>query len=151
MARNGQLLMIFLVSLLPAVLGLVTGGQDPPQVRMSFVQNEFVIRVPVRPTTEMLRFEWEEARGPRCIASAQLRGAVISGSEHVDLVMGGNRRFRANFGRDCPALDFYEGFYVNSPNQMICAGRDTIRSRMGGSCSIKSFSQLVPIRKLRVP
>ena len=144
--------MIFLVSMLPALLGLAGGGQDPfPQVRTTFIQNEFITRVPVRSSPVPARFVWEEVRGPKCIASNFIRGALLSGTEHVDFVMGGNRRFRARFDDDCPALDFYEGFYVNSPNRMICAGRDTVRSRMGGSCSIESFTQLVPVRRIRVP
>ena len=144
--------MIFVISLLPALLGLAGAQQEEfPQVRTSFVQNEFVIRVPVRPMPAASRLVWEAVDGPKCISSNFIRGALLSGSEHVDFVMGGNRRFRANFDSDCPALDFYEGFYVSSPNRMICAGRDAIRSRMGGSCSIESFSQMVPVRRVRVP
>lgn len=144
--------MIFFVSLLPALLGLSGGGQHAfPQVRTTLVQDEFVTRVPVRPMPSPRRFVWEEVQGPKCIASEVVRGALLSGSEHVDFVVRGNRRFRANFDSNCPALDFYEGFYVNSPNRMICAGRDAIRSRMGSSCSIESFTQLVAVRKARVP
>lgn len=143
--------MILFISLLPALLGMAAADQTVfPQVRTSFVQNEFVTRVPVRPPTAT-RFAWAEAKGPRCIASRFVRGALLSGTEHVDFVMSSNRRFRAKFDSDCPALDFYEGFYVNSPTRMICAGRDEIRSRMGGSCSIESFTQLVPVRRLAVP
>ena len=144
--------MILFISMLPALLGLGSASQEAfPQVRMTFVQNEFVIRVPVRPMPSTPRLAWEEADGPRCIASKAIRGALLSGSGHVDFVMGNSRRVRAKFDRDCPALDFYEGFYVNSPSPQICAGRDAIRSRMGGSCAIESFTQLVPIRKSRVP
>ncbi|MDQ3470841.1 MAG: hypothetical protein M3428_00410 [Pseudomonadota bacterium] len=143
--------MILFVSLLPALLGLTGAGQASfPQARTTFVQDEFVTRVPVRPPTPT-RFAWAEAKGPRCIASQYVRGALLSGTEHVDFVMSSNRRFRAKFDSDCPALDFYEGFYVNSPNRMICAGRDEIRSRMGGSCSIESFSHLVPVRRAAIP
>jgi hypothetical protein len=143
--------MIFFISLLPALLALTaSGGINSAQVSTSFVQNEFVTRVPVLPSPTV-RFVWEEVDGPNCIAAKHVRGALLSDSEHVDFVMGSNRRFRAKFDSDCPALDFYEGFYVNSPNRMICAGRDEIRSRMGGSCSIESFTQLVPVRRVRVP
>jgi hypothetical protein len=144
--------MIFFVSLLPALIGLTAADQTVfPQVRTTFVQNEFVTRVPVRPPSMPSRFVWSEVRGPKCIASHLVRGALLSGREHVDFVMSSNRRFRAKFDSDCPALDFYEGFYVNSPNRMICAGRDEIRSRMGGSCSIESFSHLVPVRRAAIP
>ena len=144
--------MIFAISLLPALVGLLAPGQaNFPPVHTTFVQNEFVTRVPVRPRQNPPRFEWEEARGPKCIASGFIRGAVLSGTGHVDFVMSSNRRFRAKFDDNCPALDFYEGFYVNSPSRMICAGRDEIRSRMGATCSIDSFSQLVPTRKGAIP
>ena len=144
--------MISLFSMLPALLGLAGGGQHAfPQVRTTFVQDEFVIRIPARPAPSPRRFVWEEVDGPKCIPSSLIRGALLSGTEHVDFVMSGNRRLRANFESDCPALDFYEGFYVSSPTRLICAGRDSIRSRMGGSCSIESFTQLVPVRKARVP
>ena len=144
--------MILLISMLPALLGLAGGQEAIPQAQTTFIQNEFVTRVPVRPMPSPPRFAWGEIDGgPRCIESKLVRGALITGSEHVDFVLGGERRVRANFESDCPALDFYEGFYVSSPNRMICAGRDAIRSRMGGSCAIESFTQLVPVRKLRVP
>ena len=144
--------MIFVISLLPALIGLTASGQASfPQVHTTFVQNEFVTRIPVRPRPTPQRFEWEETRGPKCIASEFIRGAVLSGTGHVDFVMRSKRRFRAKFDDECPALDFYEGFYVNSPSRMICAGRDEIRSRMGATCSIDSFSQLVPTRKGAIP
>lgn len=144
--------MIFFISLLPAFIGLTAADQTrSTQARTTFVQNEFVTRVPVRPRTTPPRFVWTEVRGPRCIASNVVRGALLSGAEHVDFVMSSNRRFRAKFESGCPALDFYEGFYVNSPNRMICAGRDEIRSRMGASCLIESFSQLVPARRAAIP
>ncbi len=144
--------MIFFISLLPALIGLTAADQTPvSQARTAFVQNEFVTRVPVRPRSAAPRFIWTEVRGPRCIASNFVRGALLSGAEHVDFVMSSNQRFRAKFDGGCPALDFYEGFYVNSPSRMICAGRDEIRSRMGGSCSIQSFSQLIPGRRAAIP
>lgn len=144
--------MILFVSLLPALVGLVTGDQSAfPQVRTTFVEDQFVTRVPARPPPTPARFVWAEVSGPRCIASRYIRGALLSGTEHVDFVMSGNRRFRAKFDSNCPALDFYEGFYLNSPNRLICAGRDVISSRMGGTCSIESFSQLVPVRRAAIP
>ena len=124
--------MIFFVALLPALLGLA--GLDelpPPQARTRIVQNEFVTRIPVRPRPDRPRFIWEEAKGPKCIASNFIVGALLSDSDHVDFVMSSNRRFRARFDADCHGLDFYAGFYVNSPSRLICAGRDEIRSRMG--------------------
>lgn len=144
--------MILFVSLLPALLALAAADQSAfPPARTTFLEDEFVTRVPALPSPTPARFVWAEVSGPRCIASKYIRGALLSGTEHVDFVMSGNRRFRARFDSNCPALDFYEGFYVNSPNRMICAGRDAIRSRMGGTCSIESFSQMVPLRRAAIP
>ena len=142
--------MILFVSLLPALMG-ATGQIAFEQVRTTFVQNEFIIRVPARPRVSTGRLAWAEEGGPKCIAGRAIRGALLSGTEHVDFVMAGRHRVRAKFEGNCPALDFYEGFYLNSPDRMICAGRDSIRSRMGGSCSIESFAHLVPVRRAALP
>ncbi len=143
--------MILFISLLPALLGLAAPAQTFPQVHTSFAQNEFVTRVPVRPRAAPAQFVWAEADGPKCIAAKYIRGALLAGTDYVDFVMISNRRVRAKFESGCPALDFYEGFYVNSPNRLICAGRDEIHSRMGGTCSIEAFRQLLPVRRAAIP
>ncbi|MEJ7776712.1 MAG: hypothetical protein WKF52_04860 [Sphingomicrobium sp.] len=144
--------MILLLSLLPALISVTAvDSAASPRVRTTFVQNEFVTRVPVRPRPTPPRFGWVELQGPNCIALQNIRGALLSGTEHVDFVMADNRRVRARFDGHCPALDFYEGFYLNSPNRLICAGRDAIRSRMGGTCSIGSFRRLAPVRRAAIP
>ena len=43
-----------------------------------------------------------------------------------------------------PALDFYGGFYLQPDDDRICAKRETIRSRVGGSCRIERFRLLEP-------
>jgi hypothetical protein len=144
--------MILILSLLPALFAVqVAESSIFPEVRTTFVANEFVTRVPVRPRPAPARFVWAELDGPKCIAAQGIRGALLGRGGQVDFVMTGTRRFRAKVDSDCPALDFYEGFYLNSPNRMICAGRDAIRSRMGGSCSIDRFTQLVPVRRVPIP
>ncbi|MBA3578057.1 MAG: hypothetical protein H0W39_10705 [Sphingomonas sp.] len=133
-----------ILTLLPMLFGLtaveIQDGQ--PQVRRIVVENRLIIRVPVRPPPA--RIEWVERKGPKCVASAAIRGAFLSGGDHVDLLMARGRLLRADLSNDCPALDFYEGFYLNPEDEMICADRDVIRSRMGGSCRIERFRQLVP-------
>ena len=59
------------------------------------------------------------------------------------------REQQADPDEDCPALDFYSGLYLQLQDDRLCAGRDAIRSRMGGSCTIDRFKMLVP--KLRKP
>jgi hypothetical protein len=129
-----------ILTLLPMLFGV---SADLPRVTRLVVQDEIIIRVPVRPPPG--RFQWVERNaGPKCIATGAIRAAFLSGSDHVDFMMVTRRRYRAELSEDCPALDFYEGFYLNPEDKWICANRDEIRSRMGGSCRIERFKQLVP-------
>jgi hypothetical protein len=133
-----------ILTLLPILLGLA--GFDQPggqlRVRSVVVEDQLIIRVPVRPAPPPI--EWVEHKGPKCIASNAIRGAFLSGSGHVDFLMDGRRLLRAQLDEDCPALDFYEGFYLSPEDDRICAERDVIRSRIGSTCGIQSFSKLVP-------
>lgn len=118
---------------------------EPQRVRRLVVEGQLIIRVPVRPPPA--RLEFTEHNGPKCLASGAIRGAFLSGKDHVDFLMMRGRLFRAELSDDCPALDFYEGFYLNPEDNRVCAQRDVIRSRMGGSCRIERFRYLEP--KLR--
>ena len=67
--------------------------------------------------------------------------------KRIDLMLEGGDRLRAKLDNDCPPLDFYSGFYLKpTPDGMVCADRDAIRSRSGAACAIESFKQLVPKR-----
>ena len=89
---------------------------------------------------------WIEKKGPQCIAVDQLAGAAVGG-DTVDLMLRGGNRVRARLDGDCPALDFYAGFYLKpSADGLVCAGRDSIRSRSGDSCTISGFKKLVQKR-----
>ena len=123
------------------------------QVRM---QQHIVIRVPrpdpVRrlaspPPAPLPPIAWVEKRASDCVSVDSLSGAAIIRSDSVDLVLAGGRRLRAKLGSECPALDFYAGFYVK-PNKdgKVCAKRDVFRSRAGGECQIRSFRTLIPGR-----
>ena len=86
---------------------------------------------------------WKESKGPRCIDMAAIAGAAIAAAERVDFVLRGGQRVRAQLDRACPALDFYSGFYlVGAADGRICADRDAIRTRAGGSCEIERFRTL---------
>lgn len=122
-------------------VSMAATGAPGERVTSLVVQDQLIIRVPVRPPPG--RFEWVERGGPRCIVAGAIRGAYLAGSDHVDFLTRQGRRVRAEFADDCPALDFYEGFYLNPEDHLVCAGRDVIRSRIGGSCRIKSFHLLV--------
>jgi hypothetical protein len=131
-----------LLSLLPALFGYSAGAQSD-QVRTLVVQQDVIVRVPLRPRAMPQALEWTEQKGPNCLATADLRGATLSGREHVDFLLHDRRRVRAQLSTDCPALDFYTGFYLRPEEGRVCARRDSIHSRMGGSCRIERFRRLV--------
>ena len=116
------------------------------------VQRRVTIRVPrmaTRPPQPNPRalppIRWVEKRAPKCIAAESLAAAAVTRPDSVDLVLQGGKRVRAKLRSDCPALDFYSGFYMRAPKDgRICADRDAIRSRSGGECRIDAFRTLVP-------
>ena len=135
-----------LYAFLPLVLGLVgmQGSVGPGEVRHLIVHEQMIVRVPVQPRPQRPRFLWEEREGPKCISTRSLRGAMLSGADHVDFLLVARQRVRARFAEDCPALDFYGGFYLKPGSDKICAGLDSIYSRIGGSCRIENFNHLMP-------
>lgn len=134
-----------LFGLLPLLLGMFAAQPGGVQtVTRLVVQDEVILRVPVQPRPQAPRLEWVEHKGPKCIPGAAIRRALLSGPERVDFVLANRARVRAEFDEDCPALDFYGGFYLRMEDDMVCAGRDAVHSRMGGSCTIEKFRQLVP-------
>lgn len=127
-------------------------GTRLAQVR---IQQHIVIRIPrpdaVRrvsaPAAALPPIAWVEKGADKCIELTRLAGAAITKPDSVDLVLAGGRRIRAKLGKECPALDFYSGFYVKpTKDGMVCAKRDTFRSRAGGECQIKQFRALIPER-----
>jgi hypothetical protein len=87
---------------------------------------------------------WVEKNGPKCIIANQLAGAIVNGTDSVDLVFKGGSRMRAQLDNDCTALGYYGGFYLKTASDgQVCARRDTIRTRSGDSCSIGKFKRLV--------
>jgi len=130
----------------PLLLGLfaaqpATVGQS---VTRLIIQDEVILRVPVQPHPLFPDIEWIEKKGPKCIPAAAIQRALLSGSEQVDFVMANRVRIRAQFDEDCPALDFYGGFYLQPQDERLCAHRDAVHSLIGGSCTIERFKQLVP-------
>ncbi len=139
----------------------------PSQIRPSIsgtvtavtVHQRMVIRVPRLPVGRMPiggprgtaaalpPIRWVEKKTDKCIPVVSLAAAAVPGSDSVDLLLNGGKRLRARFGSECPALDFYSGFYVRMPTDgKICASRDSFRARSGGECRIKSFRALVPAK-----
>ena len=62
----------------------------------------------------------------------------------LDLTDAQRTQIRAIMDDECPALDFYRGFYLQPDDQRICAKRESIQNRVGGSCRIERFKRLVP-------
>lgn len=141
-----------------AILLLSAAGSMPvsPIAPMHFAQvvvrEQIIVRVPARlrqlsPAAPSL-IDWKESKGPKCVPAKSIVGASLLSEDSVDLILRNNSRIRAELENSCPALDYYYGFYI-SPNAdgQICADRDAIRSRMGGSCEIERFRVLTPTRR----
>jgi hypothetical protein len=143
---------------LMAILGLITAlfgmaGDPPPPtqqgVRRVVINEELVISIPIRPRPPQ-RIDWSEKKGPKCIPVEYIAGAMWSGPSSIDFVLRDRSRIRALMDDECPALDFYRGFYLQPDDERICAKRETIRSRVGGTCRIERFKRLVPqIKQVR--
>lgn len=132
------------LGLIPALFAM---AGDPPSrahgVRRVVINEEVVISIPIRPRPRQ-RIDWIEKKGPKCIATDRLAGAMWSGPSSIDFVLRDRSRIRAEMDDECPALDFYRGFYLQPDDERICAKRETIRSRVGGTCRIERFKRLIP-------
>jgi hypothetical protein len=138
--------MIFtgLIGLLSALL---VGGEAPAAggegVRIMTVEQRMTIRVPVAPRPR-LKIRWEEEKGPKCVPARAIVGAFLSSPDSIDFLLRSRQIVRARLDNDCDGLDFYGQLYVEPEDRRICARRDSIRSRVGGSCRIQKFRTLVP-------
>jgi hypothetical protein len=130
--------------LLPLLLGVF--GAQPGAVGQSvtrlIIQDEVILRVPLQPHPLLPEIEWIEHKGPKCIPADAIRRALLSGPSQIDFILANRARVRAQFDEDCPALDFYGGVYLQPQDERLCARRDAVRSRIGGSCTIERFKQL---------
>ena len=141
------MILLSIFGLFPALLGLT--AEPPPEqqvVRRMIIRDELILRIPVRRRLSPA-IEWKESKGPRCLDTSWLAGAMYSGPSSIDFVLRDRRRFRAHMDSECPAIDFYGGFYLQPDDERLCAKRDFIRSRVGGSCRIERFRRLEPQAK----
>jgi len=128
------------------------GALPPMTVSQVTIHERIILRVPrLRAVTPAARATlpvpvvWKEKKGPKCIAVADLGGAMFGQRGAVDFVLTGGRRIRAKIDGSCKPLDFYSGFYLRpAADGMVCADRDSIRMRSGASCGIDTFRKLVP-------
>lgn len=132
----------------------VESPRDAGEVELAQVtiRQRIIIRVPAMttrapPVPTPPPVVWKEVKGPKCVIVNQLAGAAITRSDSVDLFLRGGRRLRAQLDDNCPALDYYGGFYLSPTSDgQVCGGRDTIHSRSGGKCLIDRFRELIPKR-----
>jgi hypothetical protein len=131
---------------LPLLLSLIGGqpGMVGQVVTRLIVQEEVILRVPVQSRPLIPQIQWEEKKGPKCIPAGAIQHALLSGPEQIDFMMVNRARVRAQLDEGCQALDFYGDFYLQLEDGRLCARRDAIHSRMGGSCMIERFKELVP-------
>ncbi|MEO6433345.1 MAG: hypothetical protein ABIO29_05145 [Sphingomicrobium sp.] len=135
-----------LTTILPMLFGFLAAqpaAMQQPVSRLA-LRNGVIWRVPVVPRPPRQRIAWVERKGPRCISAAAIRRAFLSSPEQVDFVLADRNRVRAKFDRNCDALDFYGGFYLQMQDEFLCADRDAVHSRMGASCTIEKFRSLEP-------
>ncbi|SNS17217.1 hypothetical protein SAMN06295912_10298 [Sphingomonas laterariae] len=114
------------------------------QIAQLSIRQSVVIRVPAR-SRAAVPLEWKESKGPKCISMPAVAGAAAIKPDSVDIVLRGGGRVRAQFEDECPALDFYGGFYIRpTEDNRVCAGRDAVHARSGGECQIRRFRTLTP-------
>ena len=134
------------------LLFFMQGGDAPPPPGRGAPVIQFrsrvVIRVPaIAPLPRTARpappVQWKENKGPRCVPSRAIRGFAISAERSLDMVLMDGSRLRARFDGDCGGPDFRSGIYIHlDEDRMICADRDAIHARSGGSCEIERFRKL---------
>ena len=142
--------------ILPLILLALAPGASAEESRIDEVEvaqlvfhQRIIIRIPRLPFTrppvdapESVR--WVEKKGPKCVALGEIAGATITAANSLDLIVEDDNRIRAKLDHDCPSLDYYSGLYLKAtPDGMICADRDAVRTRSGGSCGINEFKSLV--------
>lgn len=134
------------LALLSLLLGLAgsDAGQELPTVGRLVTDDNVIVRVPVSPRAGPPNVNWVEGERSKCIKTSAIRGAILSGPDHVDLLLSKGQRVRASFDGRCPAIDFYGDFYLKSEDSRICVRRDSVHSRMGGSCRIEELHRLIP-------
>jgi hypothetical protein len=123
---------------------------EPLQFAQVTVKQQITIRTirirPVRTQPPATKVEWQEGRQFRCVPLRAIAGASILRQNSVDLILRNGGRIRARLGSMCPALDYYDGFYITPGSDgLICSDRELIRSRAGGQCEIDDFRTLRPV------
>jgi hypothetical protein len=108
--------------------------------RMTVTSTTIILRQPRLPPVT-------EKKASDCVKLEKIAGFTVNAVDSVDLVLNDGSLLRAKLGSECPALGFYNGFYVKpAEDKKLCAGRDSLRSRSGRACEIQAFRTLVVAR-----
>lgn len=118
------------------------------EIAQMTIRSRITVRIQSGPDPAPPPFlELREKKGPRCVPMATIAGAAVIAGNSVDFILRGGGRVRARFNSNCPALDFYSGFYLTPGSDgRVCADRDAVHSRAGGECAIDKFRTLAPKR-----
>lgn len=151
---RGLLLFQFVIAMLLVPVGASASAEGSVRFAQVTIEQRVIIRVPLvapprpgRPAPPPPVQDWDEKKGPRCLAIRSIRSADLTGRNSVDLILSNSQRYRARFGRGCQSAAFYSGFYIEpTADGSLCAGRDDVQSRGGISCEVDSFRRLVPER-----
>ncbi|MFQ3594653.1 MAG: hypothetical protein SNJ63_00885 [Sphingomonadaceae bacterium] len=125
---------------LAALVALLSAAPAPAQVKP----------IPTRPMDPgSAREEWKPGKADRrlCIDTAGIAGAIVIDPRRLEIYDRAGRRFQLTFAEDCPHLSYYGGFYYRADDAgQICASRDALMGRAGGSCRIRAIA---PMRRVR--
>ena len=129
------------------------GDAGDVEIAQLTITQSIIIRVPARRSKRYTAPDqtrpppaFKEHKGPKCIDASTIGGAAVTASDSVDFILRGGKRVRAVLQDECPALDYYSGFYFQAPaDGKLCADRDSIHTRSGGDCQIDKFRALTPI------
>lgn len=126
-----------------------------PPVQARVTIRRVIIRVPTlphrpvsaAPTPALPPIVWVEQKAAQCVPMRALSAASIARADAIDLVLAGGKRLRARLGDECSSMAFYSAFYLKGTDDgMLCAQRDSVRTRSGSECRIARFTRLVPGR-----
>lgn len=137
---------------LPIIAALLTlTGAEIAGAQRITITREQVVRIPLQPMRSLPVPQpmprWKEGRGPKCITRSDIVGASVDAQKSVDFILRNRTRHRANLQRNCPALDYYRGFYLKpTADGKICQDRDAVHARSGGECEIDQFRKLTPAK-----
>ncbi|MBO9621163.1 MAG: hypothetical protein J7500_00470 [Sphingomonas sp.] len=119
---------------------------------VSLMQQRVILHVPrmsVTSTTVIIRRApvMVEKKKWDCVKMERIAGFTVNRFDSVDLQLKDGKLLRAKLSKDCPALGFYQGFYMKpTEDKKMCSGRDSIRLRSGRLCGVDRLVELEPAK-----